>query len=63
LQLDSKDPSISFEDYALKQNRYRVLKKINPEAAETLMVQANKETTDRFDMYKRLSEMQYGGDK
>ena len=63
LQLDSKEPSISFEDYALKQNRYRVLKKINPEAAESLMVEANKVTADRFDMYKRLAEMQYGDDK
>ncbi len=63
LQLDSKDPSISFEDYALKQNRYRVLKKINPEAAETLMVEANKLTANRYEMYKKLAEMQYGSDK
>ncbi|SDZ76264.1 pyruvate-ferredoxin/flavodoxin oxidoreductase [Desulfuromusa kysingii] len=63
LQLDSKEPTISFEDYAQKQNRYRVLKKINPDAAETLMVEANKVTVDRFDMYKKLSEMIFDGDK
>ncbi len=63
LQLDSKDPAITFEDYALKQNRYKVLKKVDKDAAETLMVEANKVTADRFDMYKRLAAMQYGDDK
>ena len=63
LQLDSKEPAITFEDYALKQNRYKVLKKVNPEAAETLMVEANKVTADRFDMYKKLAAMQFGDDE
>ena len=63
LQLDSKDPSISFEDYALKQNRYKVLKKINPEVAETMMVEANKLTANKYDMYKKLAAMQFGDDK
>jgi pyruvate-ferredoxin/flavodoxin oxidoreductase len=63
LQLDSKDPSISFEDYALKQNRYKVLKKINPEVAETMMVEANLLTANKYDMYKKLAAMQFGDDK
>ncbi|MBN1958837.1 MAG: pyruvate:ferredoxin (flavodoxin) oxidoreductase [Desulfuromonadales bacterium] len=58
MQLDSKDPSISFEEYAMHQNRFRVLKKINPEAAETLMVQGNQEVAERFEMYKRLAAYQ-----
>ncbi len=57
LQLDSKDASISFEDYALAQNRYRVLQKLDPEVAGQLMKQANKETASRFDLYKKLAEM------
>ena len=60
LQLDSKDPSISFEEYALKQNRYRVLKKVNPEAAESMMVKANRLTADRYQMYKNLAAIQSG---
>ena len=60
LQLDSKDPSISFEEYALKQNRYRVLKKVNPEAAESMMVEANRLTADRYQMYKNLAAIQSG---
>ncbi len=58
LQLDSKDPSISFEEYAYGENRYRVLKKANPEVAAKLMVQANKEVASRFDLYKKLAELQ-----
>ncbi len=63
LQLESKDPTISFEDYAMKQNRYRVLKKINPAAAETLMDEANKVTADRYTMYKKLAAMDFSDDK
>jgi pyruvate-ferredoxin/flavodoxin oxidoreductase len=58
LQLDSKEPTITFEDYAQRQNRYRVLKKANPEAAAMLMEEANKITATRFDLYRKLAEMQ-----
>jgi pyruvate-ferredoxin/flavodoxin oxidoreductase len=58
LQLDSKEPSISFEDYAQRQNRYRVLSKANPEVAKELMNEANKVTATRYDLYKKLAEMQ-----
>ncbi len=57
LQLDSKDPSITFEDYAYGENRFRVLKKAQPEVAERLMTQATKETAARFDLYKKLADM------
>ncbi len=63
LQLESKDPTISFSDYALKQNRYKVLQKINPEAAETLLGQADKLTAERYDMHKKLAAMQFGEDE
>jgi pyruvate-ferredoxin/flavodoxin oxidoreductase len=35
-----------------------VLKKANPEAAARLMVEANKLTATRYDLYKKLAEMQ-----
>ncbi|MBE9487245.1 MAG: pyruvate:ferredoxin (flavodoxin) oxidoreductase [Chloroflexi bacterium] len=63
LQLDSKDPSISFEDYAYGENRFRVLKKAQPEMAAKLMVQATKETAARFDLYKKMAAMQFEEDK
>uniref|UniRef100_C6E8Y8 Pyruvate:ferredoxin oxidoreductase n=1 Tax=Geobacter sp. (strain M21) TaxID=443144 RepID=C6E8Y8_GEOSM len=59
LQLDSKDPSISLEEYAYGENRYRVLKKSNPEAAATLMARSSELTARRFDLYKRMAEMDF----
>ncbi|WP_224984168.1 pyruvate:ferredoxin (flavodoxin) oxidoreductase [Geomonas agri] len=60
LILDSKDPSISLEEYAYGENRYRVLKKNNPEAAATLMARSAELTARRFDLYKRMAEMDFG---
>jgi pyruvate-ferredoxin/flavodoxin oxidoreductase len=57
LQLDSKDPSISFEDYAYGENRFRVLKKNQPEVAAKLMEQASKETAARYCLYKKLAAL------
>ena len=59
LQLDSKEPTISLEEYAYGENRYRVLKKSNPEAAAALMARSTELTARRFDLYKRMSEMDY----
>ena len=43
LVIDSKDPSISFEEYALGENRYRALKMVNPTNADALMAQSQKD--------------------
>jgi pyruvate-ferredoxin/flavodoxin oxidoreductase len=59
LQLESKTPTISFEDYAYGENRYRVLKKNNPEAAAKLMKQANSWTARRFALYENMAAMSY----
>jgi pyruvate-ferredoxin/flavodoxin oxidoreductase len=58
LQLDSKEPTISFEEYAQAQNRYRVLQKANPGVAAKLMQEANKVTATRYDLYRKLAELQ-----
>ncbi len=43
LIIDSKDPSITFEEYALGENRYRALKMVNPTEADSLMAQSQKD--------------------
>jgi pyruvate-ferredoxin/flavodoxin oxidoreductase len=58
-QLDSKEPTITLEEYAYGENRYRVLKKTNPEAAAALMARSTELTTRRFDLYKKMAEMDY----
>jgi pyruvate-ferredoxin/flavodoxin oxidoreductase len=63
LQLDSKAPSISFEEYALGENRYRVLKKNNPKGAEKLIKQANEWTTRRSILYQQMAGLSYDAGK
>jgi pyruvate-ferredoxin/flavodoxin oxidoreductase len=58
LQLDSKEPTISFEEYAYSENRYRVLTKAQPEVAKRLMAEQTKDVSSRFDLYRKLAEMQ-----
>jgi pyruvate-ferredoxin/flavodoxin oxidoreductase len=59
LQMDSKEPTMTFEDYANSENRYRVLRKNNPQAAAVLMDQANKWTARRFALYQQMAAMSY----
>ncbi len=56
LIVDSKDPSISFEDYALGENRYRTLKRVNPEQADQLMDQSQKDVLKSWKFLKGLQE-------
>ena len=63
LQLDSKEPTISFEEYAYGENRYRVLKKTNPDAAVKLMELAEQDTKRDWQLYKAMSEMSLNGKK
>jgi len=57
LQLDSKPPTTSFEDYAYGENRYKVLKNANPEAAAELMKKATAWTASRFEYYQKLAAL------
>ncbi|MHB8121662.1 MAG: pyruvate:ferredoxin (flavodoxin) oxidoreductase [Desulfuromonadaceae bacterium] len=59
LQLDSKSPTTSFEDYAYGENRYKVLQKANPEAAAILMKKATAWTANRFEYYEKLAALTY----
>ncbi len=43
LSIDSKEPSIPFDEYALGENRYRMLKLMNPSQADELMAQSQKD--------------------
>ena len=43
LHIDSKAASIPFSEYALNENRYRMLKMMNPDHADELMAMAQKD--------------------
>ncbi len=56
LVIDSKEPTITFEEYAYKENRYRALKQSNPELAAELMKQAEANVQRRWKYLKHLAK-------
>jgi len=63
LQLDSKEPSTSLEDYRFGENRYLMLKKSNPERAEMLSKLAEKDMRRTQKMYRSMAEIPYGDEE
>ncbi|HUW19066.1 MAG TPA: pyruvate:ferredoxin (flavodoxin) oxidoreductase [Sedimentisphaerales bacterium] len=61
LQLDSKAPTVDFEQYAYGENRYRVLRQAKPEVAEKLMKLAKSDTAERFALMEQLANLKYDG--
>jgi len=59
LVLDSKAPDIKLQDYIYNENRYNILKRLQPERAEMLLEKAQKHVKDEYALYKYLSERKY----
>lgn len=55
LVINSKDPSIPFEEYAYRENRYKTLRSGNPEAAKELMKQAEADIKRRWKLLKHMA--------
>ncbi|MCP4256360.1 MAG: pyruvate:ferredoxin (flavodoxin) oxidoreductase [Planctomycetes bacterium] len=60
LILDSKDPSISVEEYVYSENRYRQLKTKNPEVAAMLLKQAEADVIRRWKYLKHQAQWSLG---
>ena len=60
LQLDSKEPTISFTDYAYNETRFRMLTAFKPDAAKVLAVQAQKDVLSTWRLLQHMAAMQYG---
>ncbi len=58
LTLDSKEPTMSVSDYALRENRYKILQRSKPEASEMLLGKAQKGVDAKLKMLKLLAESQ-----
>ena len=54
-QLDSKPPTLDFQEFLSGENRFVSLKKSDPEEAELLFQKAEEESKKRFAFYQRLS--------
>jgi pyruvate-ferredoxin/flavodoxin oxidoreductase len=59
LQLDSKDPSISVEEYAYGEIRYRTLQQADPGRAAMLMKLAEAHAKARYRYYKQLASLDW----
>ncbi len=61
LQLDSKKPSIPYEDYAYQQTRFKMLTKSKPEQAKHLLELGKLDVARRWNLYEQLAAMQVIG--
>jgi len=59
LTIDSKEPTIPFEQYAYNENRYRMLVQTDEQRAEALMKLAKKDARSRWDLYRQMAAMHY----
>ncbi len=59
LQLDSKEPSISYEEYAFSEIRFRTLKGKDPERAKMLIELGQKDCDRRWHLYSQMANMDY----
>ncbi len=59
LQIDSKDPMLPVSDFVPTENRYNMLKKAHPEAAEMLWDKAQRHVCTRWQILKQQAEMVY----
>ena len=56
-QLDSKEPSKSYREFITGEVRYSALSKFFPENAETLFNKSENEALERYEIYKKLSQL------
>lgn len=56
LKLDSGAPKIKFEDYAYKENRYKMLSLLMPQHAKDLMKKAQEAVDDKWKIYEEMAK-------
>lgn len=60
LIIDSKEPTLPMKDYIYNETRYKRLVQINPEEAERVLIEKEKEAKQRWHLYKYLADMPVG---
>jgi pyruvate-ferredoxin/flavodoxin oxidoreductase len=53
--LESKDPTLNYRDFLMREVRFASLAKLFPETAEELYIKAEKDAKARHEMYKRMA--------
>jgi pyruvate-ferredoxin/flavodoxin oxidoreductase len=60
LQIECKEPTVPFSQYAYNETRYKMLTKLDEERAEALMKQAQQDANSRWQLYEQMAAMHYG---
>ena len=63
LQIDCKEPSISFEDYAYAETRFRALVAKDPERAKRLLALGQQDCDRRWNLYSQMAKMDFSSSK
>jgi pyruvate-ferredoxin/flavodoxin oxidoreductase len=63
LIIDSKDPTVSVQDYAYNETRYRMLLQSDETRAEFLMKEARDDVDKRWELYRQMAAIQYKAHK
>jgi len=58
LQLDSKEPKISYKDYAYMQTRFKMLTRSKPVEAQRLLELAQEDAVSRWHLYAQLAKLE-----
>jgi pyruvate-ferredoxin/flavodoxin oxidoreductase len=59
LRLDSKQPKISYEEYAYAETRWKMLTKSKPDAAKELLRMASEHVAAKWQYLEQLSKLSY----
>jgi pyruvate-ferredoxin/flavodoxin oxidoreductase len=59
LMIDSKDPTVSVQEYAYNETRYRMLMQSDEARAEMLMKSAKEDVAKRWELYKQMAAISY----
>ena len=59
LLIDSKDPTVSVEEYAYNETRYKMLVQSDEGRAEQLMTAAKNDVSKRWNLYRQMAALQY----
>ena len=55
--LDSKEPTMDYEEFLSGENRYQLLKRMHPQMAEELFAQAASHAKERYEYLKKLIDL------
>ena len=63
LQIDSKEPTISLDEYVYNETRFQMLVKSDEARAEFLIKEARQDVAKRLELYRQMASIEYNAGK